>query len=351
MLVRGFQTRKAILWHLMTPHNLQHYLTTLVEKQVFLSVMIWGPPGIGKSSIVAQVSAHHSLRMLDLRLSQLAPTDLRGLPVAENGVSKWFPPEFLPRDGQGILFLDEINMAPPAMQGVAQQLILDRKVGNYQVPDGWLIWAAGNRKCDRAAVFDMPSALANRFIHLDVEPDLDSFKAWGLEQGITESLLAFLSFRPSLLHKIDPQRPAWPSPRAWHMANALHGADLSLAPAVGEGAAAEFDAFCTLYQNLPDLAPIVEGKGERVKFPGEPSARYATVLGLVVRSDNAAKTVHALRWLIAQAGSEWIQLFVLDAFRLLRAKGQFAEVPKLAGQDPAIKAFLAVNRDLVFAQS
>jgi MoxR-like ATPase len=75
-----------------------------------------------------------------------------------------------------MLFLDEINMAPPAMQGIAQQLILDRQVGSYRVPEGWFIWAAGNRKSDRAAVFEMPSALANRFIHLDLAPTLTASK-------------------------------------------------------------------------------------------------------------------------------------------------------------------------------
>lgn len=332
----------------MTPAELSAYLATLAHHALPLSVMIWGPPGIGKSSIVAQVATARGMGMLDLRLSQLAPTDLRGLPVAEGGVARWLPPEFLPRDGTGILFLDEINMAPPAMQGVAQQLILDRRVGNYEVPDGWLIWAAGNRKSDRAAVFDMPSALANRFIHLEVEPDIDSFKAWGLTNAVSERILAFLSFRPALLHKIDPQRPAWPSPRAWQMAHALHGAGLSIAPAVGEPTAAEFDAFAALYEALPDLEPILAGNGANVVFPEEASARYAVVLGLVVRADNAAKTVKALGWLIARAGSEWVQLFVLDAFRRLRERGLFGELPKLAATDPAIKTFLAENRDLIF---
>ena len=189
----------------MTPQELTPYLSRLVEHKLQLSLMLWGPPGIGKSSIVADVASKNDLQLVDLRLSQLAPTDLRGLPVAENGVSRWFPPEFLPTSGQGILFLDEINMAPPAMQGIAQQLILDRQVGSYRVPEGWFIWAAGNRKSDRAAVFEMPSALANRFIHLDLVPDFDSFKAWGLRTGLGEQVLAFLAFRPSLLHQIDAQ--------------------------------------------------------------------------------------------------------------------------------------------------
>src|SRR5690349_8039975 len=134
----------------MTPEALSRFLQRLVEHRLMFSTMIWGPPGIGKSSIVAQTAQAYNMEMIDLRLSQLAPTDLRGLPVAEHGISRWYPPEFLPREGRGILFLDELNLAPPAMQGMAQQLILDRRVGNYTVPDQWFIWAAGNRKEDRA---------------------------------------------------------------------------------------------------------------------------------------------------------------------------------------------------------
>ena len=116
--------------------------------------MIWGAPGIGKSQTVAEVAREAKIELIDLRLSQLAPTDLRGLPVADHKerTARWYPPEFLPRGGQGILFLDELNMAPPAMQGIAQQLVLDRQVGSYTLPKGWHVWAAGNRLEDGASV-------------------------------------------------------------------------------------------------------------------------------------------------------------------------------------------------------
>ena len=333
----------------MTPQELLPYLSRLVEHQLQLSLMLWGPPGIGKSSIVAEVARQHDLQLVDLRLSQLAPTDLRGLPVAENGVSRWFPPEFLPTEGRGILFLDEINMAPPAMQGIAQQLILDRQVGSYKVPDGWYIWAAGYRKADRAAVFEMPSALANRFIHLDLVPDLDSFKAWGLRSGLSEQVLAFLSFRPTLLHHISPQDPAWPSPRSWSMADRLHAVGLPVDPAVGRATAGEFQAFCSIYDKLPDLEPILAGQGAKVAFPTEPSARYATVLGLIVRADTAERGVNALLWLVKQAGTEWVQFFASDLFRMLREKGQFGDLARLIAGNAELKDFARNMRDLIFS--
>lgn len=332
----------------MTPQELTTYLSQIVEHQLQLSLMLWGPPGIGKSSIVADVASTHGLQLVDLRLSQLAPTDLRGLPVAENGVSRWFPPEFLPTTGKGVLFLDEINMAPPAMQGLAQQLILDRQVGSYRVPDGWFIWAAGNRKSDRAAVFEMPSGLANRFLHLDLAPDFDSFKTWGLRQGLSEKILAFLAFRPTLLHQIDAQRPAWPSPRSWVMAHQLMSAQLSIEPAIGPGAAGELEAFCAVYQAMPDLESILAGS-INASFPAEPSVRYATVLGLIVRADNAEKGMHALRWLVNQASAEWVQFFAIDLIRSLREKDKFGDLARRISGDPELKEFTRNMRELMFS--
>jgi hypothetical protein len=254
----------------------------------------------------------------------------------------------LPTDGKGVLFLDEINMAPPAMQGIAQQLILDRKVGSYKVPEGWFIWAAGNRKADRAAVFEMPSALANRFIHLELTPDLDSFKAWGLATGISEQVLSFLSFRPTLLHHFDAQRPAWPSPRSWSMANQLYRAGLSMEPAIGPAASAEFEAFCAVYAHLPDLQTILDGEIRQADFPKEMSARYATVLGLVIRAQTAQQGVNGLSWLVKVASAEWIQFYATDLFRLMREKGEFGNLARLMSTTPELKAFAKDMRDLIF---
>lgn len=332
----------------MTPSQLIHFLNGLIEHDVRLSTMIWGPPGIGKSSIVAQVAKLQGLEVIDLRLSQLAPTDLRGLPVAENGLSKWYPPEFLPTSGKGILFLDEINMATPAMQGIAQQLILDRQVGSYRVPEDWFVWAAGNRKTDRAAVFEMPAALSNRFIHLDLEVDLESFKSWGLRNGLSEQILAFLAFRPSLLHCVDVRHANWPSPRSWFMADRLIRLNLTIAPAVGPGPSAEFNAFCAVYDTLPDLALILSGQGT-IKFPTEPSARYATVLGLVVRMQSAEQGANGLLWLVKNAESEWVQFYANDLFRISRERGEFGDLVKIVTANPILKDFLRDMRDLAFS--
>ena len=338
----------------LKPSELNAYLQQLVAQNLRISAMIWGPPGIGKSSIVAQVAKESKLAFIDVRLSQLAPTDLRGLPVAvppkqgeDLGTSTWYPPEFLPRNGRGILFLDELNMAPPAMQGVAQQLILDRQVGSYCVPDGWFIWAAGNRKEDRASVFEMPAPLANRFLHLSVGTDFDSFKAYALKRHVHEQVLAFLAFRPTLLHKLNTKEPSWPSPRSWEMASRLHQANLAVDPAVGEAAASEFRAYLKVYDKLPDLDRILAGKGSRLKFPDEPSGRWATTIGLTMRSSSAEHGLAGFQWLAEKATAEWVQLFASDLIGQMRRSNQLGSLAKMVAAEPALQAFLKDYRQLL----
>jgi hypothetical protein len=132
------------------------------------------------------------------------------------------------------------------------------------------------------------------------------------------------------------------------MANELHRSKLSVEPAVGIAAAGEFEAFCAVYQNLPDLEPILTGKST-ASFPAEPSARYATVLGLIIRADEAAKAAHALRWLVKEAGAEWVQFFASDLFRMMREKGQFGALAKLISTDAELKDFARTMRDLIFS--
>ena len=323
----------------MTPETLATFLQKLVKHRLMFSTMIWGAPGIGKSSIVAQTAEAHKMAMIDLRLSQLAPTDLRGLPVADQElkVSRWYPPEFLPREGRGILFLDELNLAPPAMQGMAQQLILDRRVGNYTVPKDWFVWAAGNRKEDRAAVFDMPAPLANRFIHLTVESHFESFKSFALGEGIHEHILAFLSFRPALLHKLDPQQPAWPSPRSWMIADRLYKVGMDISHVVGPGAAAEFAAFLKLYSQLPNVEEILQGNGKNIMFPTEPSIRYALTMALTMRATSLQESYQAFQWISGNAGLEWIQLFATDLFRQAQARNELGRLATLVQRDQKLQ--------------
>ncbi|MGD2138303.1 MAG: MoxR family ATPase, partial [Gammaproteobacteria bacterium] len=228
-------------------------------------VMLWGPPGVGKSQMVAQVAADHGMPVIDIRLSQMEPSDLRGIPFRVDGQVEWAVPSMLPdgmRHGpQGILFLDEITSVPPSVSAAAYQLILDRRLGAYEVPPGWAIFAAGNRQGDRGVTYTMPAPLANRFSHFDVDVNLDDWVAWAYANGIDERLIAFLRFRPDLLFEFDPAHNpvAFPSPRSWEFAHrALQKfgdvRDLltgSLQACVGPAAGVELSAFVENLDQLP----------------------------------------------------------------------------------------------------
>ncbi|MCB1799900.1 MAG: AAA family ATPase, partial [Gammaproteobacteria bacterium] len=188
-------------------------------------VMLWGPPGVGKSDMIRQTGERHAAPVIDIRLSQMEPSDLRGIPFRNGEFVEWAAPAILPdarRHGeQGILFLDEITSAPPSVSAAAYQLILDRRLGEYQVPTGWAIFAAGNRQGDRGVTYTMPAPLANRFSHFDVDTHLDDWVAWAYQHAIDERVIAFLRFRPELLFDFDPAHNpvAFPSPRSWEFAH------------------------------------------------------------------------------------------------------------------------------------
>ncbi len=331
----------------VTPDVLEQTLLRVVDASLRLSVMIWGPPGVGKSSVVREVAEQRKLPFVDLRISQLAPTDLRGLPVPDGGVARWLPPEFLPRSGKGVLFLDEINLAPPAVQAIAQQLVLDRRVGSYLLPEEWFVWAAGNRREDRAAVYDMPAPLANRFLHFNVEPNLEAFLRYAARRELPELLLGFLAFRPTLLHKLDPGSPAWPSPRSWEMAGRLLRADLPLAAAIGGPAADEVAAYSRVVHSLPDVVSILNGAGSGLSFPQEPSQRYAMTFALAGRPETVAQAVNAFVWLCERSDAEWGRLFAGQVLERMRNKKLEAKFIQAAVKQPALVRFLGEYRELV----
>lgn len=262
-------------------------------------VMLWGPPGVGKSDIIRQVASRHGVAVIDIRLSQMEPSDLRGIPFRQKNQVEWAIPSMLPdaeRHGeQGVLFLDEITSAPPSVSAAAYQLILDRRLGEYQVPEGWAIFAAGNRQGDRGVTYTMPAPLANRFSHYEVEVNLDDWVYWAYQNNIDERVIAFLRFRPDQLFEFDPSHNpvAFPSPRSWEFAHrALHKfvsmPDLlqgALQACVGPAAGIEMTAFINSLDQMPDLDDILAGKD--VPVPDEIDLQYAVASALVGRAIRA----------------------------------------------------------------
>lgn len=269
---------------------------TSTEQGHHTPVMLWGPPGVGKSQLVAQTAAKHGCPVIDIRLSQMEPSDLRGIPFRSGETVEWAVPAMLP-DGKrhgprGLLFLDEITSAPPSVSAAAYQLILDRRLGAYEVPAGWAIVAAGNRQGDRGISYTMPSPLANRFSHFEVETHLDDWVDWAWRAGIDEAVIGFLRYRPELLFDFDPeQNPiAFPSPRSWEFAHRAvqkfrHEPRLfqgALQACVGPAAGVELAAFIESLDQLPDLDAII--RGEEAQVPKEIDLQYAVASALVARA-------------------------------------------------------------------
>ncbi len=249
-----------------------------------LPVFIWGPPGIGKSDIVRQVARNNNLNLVDIRALLLDPVDLRGLPrITDEGTSVWCPPCFLPNNGRGLLFLDELNAAPPLVQAACYQLVLDRKLGEYSLPEGWSIIAAGNRETDRAVTHRMPSALANRFIHLDFSVDVEEWINWAVVQDIAPEIIAFIRFRPALLHAFEPEQnaKAFPTPRSWEYASSILKSSPEpslirelLTGTVGPAAASEFTGYIKIWKSLPEAEDIMAAP-DTISIPNDPAILFA----------------------------------------------------------------------------
>ena len=249
----------------MKPSRIQDVLTRLMSQR--WPAFVWGPPGVGKSAIVKTVAEVAGKNVLDLRASLLDPTDLRGIPAIEDGKAVWCPPSFLPKDSDpaGILFLDEINAAPPLVQASLYQLVLDRRVGEYELPEGWWIVAAGNRQFDRSVVFKLSSALANRFVHLEFEVNAADWREWAIDKRVSPLVTGFIALRPELLLGEPGESPAYPTPRTWeivsdiiHSFDSIDGCRDLIAGAVGEGPAVEFLAYIDRNVREKDFLHIVD---------------------------------------------------------------------------------------------
>src|SRR5215472_9442023 len=138
----------------------------LLNVAVVRPVFIWGPPGIGKSALVEHFAGEVGLPCVSLLGTQLAPEDLIGVPQIVDGRSRFCPPETIAREEPYCLFLDELNAASPDVQKAFYSLILDRRIGSYELPAGSIVIGAGNRATDNALARPMASALINRLIHV-----------------------------------------------------------------------------------------------------------------------------------------------------------------------------------------
>lgn len=263
--------------------------------KIIPSVMLWGPPGTGKSQAVRQIASDiesgtgKKVNITDVRLLLFNPIDLRGIPTAnaDKTLAVWLKPQIFQMDESSdvvnILFLDEISAAPQSVQAAAYQITLDRVVGEHRLPDNCIVIAAGNRTTDKSVAYKMPKALANRLLHIGIESNFESWRKWAVNAGINSKVTGFLSFRQNYLMNFDPGNDdlAFATPRSWEMvSNILNGIDDDveqmyplIAGIVGTGTALEFRTWSKVYKSLPSIEDIFDGKFPAV--PKNTDALYA----------------------------------------------------------------------------
>lgn len=268
-------------------------------------LFLWGPPGIGKSEIVHQIGKTIDAHVIDIRLSLWDPTDIKGIPYFDSTINKmvWAPPSELPDEQMAsqyknvILFMDEMNSAAPAVQAAAYQLVLNRRVGTYKLPDNVLIVAAGNREADKGVTYRMPAPLANRFIHLEMKVDFDDWFEWATANRIHKDVAGFLQFSKKDLYDFDPKSNSrsFATPRSWTFVSDLlsddDGDENTLADlisgGVGEGLAIKFMAHRKVSGKLPNPSDILKGKVKKMETK-EISAMYSLTVSLCYELKDAA---------------------------------------------------------------
>ena len=246
-------------------------------------VFLWGPPGIGKSEVVAEITEEMNGLMIDLRLGQMEPTDIRGIPFYNKDLGKmdWAEPTDLPSQELAdqyptiVLFLDEMNSAAPSVQAAAYQLILNRRMGKYKLPDNVVIVAAGNRESDKGVTYRMPAPLANRFIHLTLRPDFETWQTWAIQNQVHPDIVGYITANKVDLFNFDAKMSgqSFATPRSWTFVSELleeeelNDTELTdlVAGTVGEGIALKFNAHRKVSANMPNPTHILEGKVKDLK--------------------------------------------------------------------------------------
>ena len=260
-------------------------------------LFLWGPPGIGKSELVEDITKELGGYMIDLRLGQMEPTDIRGIPFynKELGKMDWAAPIDLPDEELAsqyplvVLFMDEMNSSAPSVQAAAYQLILNRRIGKYKLPDNVVMVAAGNRESDKGVTYRMPTPLANRFIHQEMKCDFASWQEWAVNHNIHKDVVGYISFAKQDLYDFDAKSAsrAFATPRSWSFVSELlsdeEGDDDTImnlvAGTVGEGLAVKFMAHRKVAGRMPKPEDILSGKVDTLDVK-EVSAMYSLVISM-----------------------------------------------------------------------
>ena len=286
-----------------------------ISYEIRQPMLVLGDPGLGKSQSFAQAAGEMGVQFSDLRTTLIDPVDLRGLPDVdrENRITRWLQPEFLPQDGEGILLLDELPAASPMVQSALLQLVLDRRIGDYVLPDGWCVFAAGNYASNRSGSSKLNKALASRFLQVHARADVPVWSTWANESGLAPEIVAFINYRPDLLHAFDARsEDAFPCPRSWSFASRYVASvtdrstlGLALEGFIGPGATSEFLGFLDIALSLrsPEVY-LTNPEHEPLPKANETSSLYALTLALAAKAckDNAESFFTLMRRLPKEFG-------------------------------------------------
>jgi hypothetical protein len=294
-------------------------------------VFMWGPPGIGKSELIAGLTDELGGHMIDVRLGQMEPTDIRGIPFFNKNkeVMDWAPPIDLPDAELAsqypivVLFLDEMNSAAPAVQAAGYQLILNRRIGKYVLPDNVVIVAAGNRESDKGVTYRMPSPLANRFVHLEIRSDFDSWQTWAVNKKIHKDVVGYLGFAKQDLFDFDPKSASrsFATPRSWtFVSEFLYDDDASdaeltdlIAGTVGEGLAVKFMAHRKVAGQMPNPEDVLSGKVTELKTK-EVSAMYSLTISMCYELQEQYRKLGKEKIADWHAQADYFLKFMMDNF-------------------------------------
>ncbi len=289
----------------VSPNGAKNAIRKAFKKQ--RPLFLWGPPGIGKSDIIHQIGAEMGAHVIDIRLSLWEPTDIKGIPYFDtnSGTMVWGSPSELPTNELAskfpnvILFLDEMNSAAPSVQAAAYQLILNRRVGQYKLPDNVLIVAAGNREADKGVTYRMPAPLANRFVHLEMRVDFDDWSMWATNNRVHKDVVGYVTFAKKDLYDFDPKSSsrAFATPRSWSFVSELLEEDDTndetlmdlISGAVGEGLALKFMAHRKVSSKLPKPEDILAGKVKKLDSKIEISAMYSLTVSMCYELKDATE--------------------------------------------------------------
>lgn len=288
------------------------YITDVIKAR--LVPMLHGSPGVGKSAIAASIAKEWGLELIDLRLSQVEPTDLNGFAVPNGTTATYLPLDIFPLENAKpptgkkgwLLFLDEINSASLSVQKAAYKLLLDRKIGEYALHNNVAVMGAGNLESDNAIVSSLPTPIQSRLVHIVLNKDGHTdWLNWAYSAGIDQRITSYINFRPDMINNFDPDHSdyTFACQRTWEFAHKLiknwdtipKTKSALLAGVLGEGVAREFVSFTDIYKSLPSIKDI-DASPKTAKLPDDLATQWA-LTGLLANNANENNSTNLITYL------------------------------------------------------